>query len=361
MSTLEDTFKQYFKARHALAFGKGRTGLYAILKSLGIGPGDEVVIQAFNCVPVANAVQYFGARPAYCDVAPGTLGMDAQKLRLTEKTKAVIVLHPYGAPAEIEKIRTAIGESKVALIEDCAHAIGSRLDGNLLGTFADASFFSFNWQKPIPAGGGGIVITDREDLAARLKEFQQTLTRTTSAEESALRRLQKKYKSITDYWEFLKESVYLEQFHPVSEIELLGKQPLDYFKAINPAAAEEIESVMQKIESAISHRKRIAEIYCRHFAATSPAGSDPVYLAFPVFVKNKWEVMKEAEANRLEIWDWFATPVDPMHERFDRVGYRPGECPEAERAANSVVLLPTHQRINPSTANKTAELVKLFL
>ena len=138
-------------------FFKGRVALYAILKSMGITTGDEIILPGFTCVVVANAILYLGARPVYVDIDPSTYNIDAEKIgeKITDKTKAIIAQHTFGIPADMNKITAIAKENSLYVIEDSCHAVGSRYMGREVGTFGDAAFFSSQWSKPLTTGLGG--------------------------------------------------------------------------------------------------------------------------------------------------------------------------------------------------------------
>ena len=124
-------------------FFKGRVALYAILKSIGIGQGDEVILPGFTCVVVPNAITYLGAKPVYIDIASVTFNIDPSKIeeKITEKTRAIIAQHTFGIPAEMDIIMEMAKKYNLYVIEDSCHAIGSKYKGKEIGTFGDASFF----------------------------------------------------------------------------------------------------------------------------------------------------------------------------------------------------------------------------
>ena len=126
-------------------FWKGRVGLYAILKALDIGPGDEVILPAFTCVVVANAVIYRGATPVYAEIDPKTYNIDPARIeeRITEKTKVILAQNTFGLSADLDAIFDVAQAHDLFVIEDCAHGFGGTYKGRLNGTVADAAFFSW--------------------------------------------------------------------------------------------------------------------------------------------------------------------------------------------------------------------------
>src|SRR6266498_3212509 len=144
-------------------FFRGRVALYAILKALGVGTCDEVAIQAFTCVAVPEAIIAAGARPVFIDIEHNGFNMSPADLvrKITPKTRAIVVQHTYGIPASMDPIIQCAGEHGIPIIEDCCHSFVSAYNGNTIGNFGVASFYSFEWGKPIVIGiGGSAVIND---------------------------------------------------------------------------------------------------------------------------------------------------------------------------------------------------------
>ncbi len=140
----EDAFAGWLGVHSAFAFWKGRVAMYAILKALGVGEGDEVVLPGYTCVMDVNPIKYLGARPVYVDIEPVTYNMDVGLLaeRVTESTKVIVAQHTYGYPCPMDGIMAVAAPHGVPVIEDCCLALGSRYKGRLCGTFGPASYWS---------------------------------------------------------------------------------------------------------------------------------------------------------------------------------------------------------------------------
>ena len=162
----EKAFSIRHQVKHALATTSCTTGLHLILASLGIGPGDEVILPAFTWVATANVIIYCGAKPVFADVdrLTNNISPDEVARRLTKRTKAVIVVHLFGLCADVDAIR-AILPKRVKLIEDAACAAGASYKGKPAGTLGDAAAFSFHPRKSITTGEGGMVTTNDDELA----------------------------------------------------------------------------------------------------------------------------------------------------------------------------------------------------
>ncbi len=169
-------------------FWKGRVALYGILKALGIGPGDDVVVPGFTCMVVPQAVRFAGARPIYIDICEETFNLDVNQLRsvLTPNTKAIIVQHTFGLAADVEAIKSIAVPRGIKIIEDCAHSMGTLYHGAWLGTLGDAAYFSTQWTKPITTGLGGIAVTRDPEIAKGLAAFEQETISPSFREKCAL-------------------------------------------------------------------------------------------------------------------------------------------------------------------------------
>lgn len=169
---LEQAFAQYTGAADAIAVANGTAALHLMCAAAGLGPGDEVIVPSLTFVATVNAIAYTGARPKFADIrgldAPW-LSTDACEAMIGPRTRAIFAMAYGGYPGEIERLAALAADRGLLLLEDAAHAAGSRLDGRHLGTFGNAGGFSLFSNKNLAVGEGGLVITDDADLAARMR------------------------------------------------------------------------------------------------------------------------------------------------------------------------------------------------
>jgi dTDP-4-amino-4,6-dideoxygalactose transaminase len=167
----EAAFASYTEARHAIATSSCTTGLHLILHAAGIGPGDEVLVPAMTFPATASAVLHAGARPVLVDVLPEQLTIDpaAVAAAIGPRTRAIVAVHLAGWPAEMDALRALAAERGLVLIEDAAHAIGTRYRGRSAGTLGDAASFSFYANKNLTTCEGGMVTTARDDWARTIR------------------------------------------------------------------------------------------------------------------------------------------------------------------------------------------------
>lgn len=172
MKAFEEEFAGYCGAKHGVGVANGTEALFLALKALSVGPGDEVIVPANTFIATAAAVAHAGATPVFVDVDPETYCLDAARVSsaVTPKTKAIMPVHLYGHPAEMDAIMSIAKSSGLKVIEDCAQAHGTHYKGRQVGSIGDASGFSFYPSKTLGAyGDAGMVLTNSDETAAQLR------------------------------------------------------------------------------------------------------------------------------------------------------------------------------------------------
>lgn len=175
VDAFEKEYAGYFGRKFAIGVGNGTDAITLILLALGIGEGDEVITTSLSAFPTAEAILRAGAKPVYVDIDPETFNIDSQKITeaITAKTKAVLPVHLYGLAANLGEIIKIAEAYKLHLVEDCAQAHGATYNGKFVGTFGVAGAFSFFPSKNLGAmGDGGMVITDEEAIAKKIKSLR---------------------------------------------------------------------------------------------------------------------------------------------------------------------------------------------
>lgn len=175
VTKFEKQFEHMHQGMKALAVSNGTVALHLALATLGIGTGDEVIVPDLTFAATINAVLYCNATPVLCDIDPASFCIDLQKAKklIGPKTKAIIPVHLYGQPCAMDEVKHLASEFGLLIIEDCAEALGSSWNDKLVGTFGDASTFSFFGNKTISTGEGGMVLysdPEKYSLARRLRD-----------------------------------------------------------------------------------------------------------------------------------------------------------------------------------------------
>jgi dTDP-4-amino-4,6-dideoxygalactose transaminase len=374
----QNRFAEFFGAERAFAFWKGRVALYAILKALGIGPGDEIILPGYTCVMNVNPIKYLGAKPVYVDIEPVTYNIDVNLLRdkISPRTKVIIAQHTYGYPCDMDTIMKIADENGIIVIEDCCLALGSKYKGQLVGTFGKAAYFSSQWNKPYTTGLGGMVITSDSELAAKIQSLCESEMCLPSSREVFMLWIQLLiyrlliYPRTTAFAQNLFR--YLTKIGVVVGSSSTGEfQPImakDFFKSVSNVQARSGLEQLEVIDGNIRHRKEMAHLYdslLEHNGwpvhRTDSAVAEPVLVRYPIRINRKSEALEEAADLGIELGSWFESPLHPIETPLDVYDYEFGSCPRAEKAAREIVNLPLHPRVNKSTARKTVELMTGFI
>ncbi len=161
----ENLIKQKLGLQYALAVNSATSGLHLALLSQGIGSGDEVLVPSFTWVATANVVELCGAKPIFVDIDPQTLNTSIDYIlsQITPKTKAIIIVHLFGKPFDINELKSKLNRD-ISIIEDAACALGASVNDNYCGTMGSVGVFSFHPRKSITTGEGGMIVTDSENL-----------------------------------------------------------------------------------------------------------------------------------------------------------------------------------------------------
>jgi len=357
----EQMLKEYFGTPYAFTFWKGRVALFAILEAINIGSGDEVILPGFTCVVVPNVIKYLGARPVYVDIDPKTYNIDVSKIeeKITQKTKAIIAQNTFGLPPDLDKILDIANRYGLYVIEDCAHGLGGRYKGRINGTIADAAFFSTQWSKPFSTGLGGIAITNNVEIGQKIEKNLKKYVEPSLREKIILKILLLSYDYLMRpfiYWTALRSYRFLSNNGLVigsSSADELERpiKPEGFEKRLSNIQAYAAIEALKKINKNIGHRKEVARQYSALLAELGisnpfiPQDIEHSFLRYPLLVNDKRAVLKLAQDKRIEIGDWFVSPLHPIKEGLSKWDYRQGMCPIAEYVSKHLINLPTHQGI----------------
>jgi perosamine synthetase len=377
MGPYEERFAALFGPEYqAFSFWKGRVALYALLKALDLGEKDEVILPGYTCVVVPNAIRFAGAKPVFADIASGQYNLDplhAEQL-VSRQTRALIVQHTYGIPANMGPLRVLAEKSKLHLIEDCAHVlVGSRYQGKLLGSFGRAAFFSSQWSKPYTTGLGGMVVTRDKELAKKLRTIQAMFRNPPVEKRLQLQIQYSLYHHLFRpnlYWFSQKSLNALSRFGlfvgSSNSTELTGEEPADIRWRMSDFQKRTGLAEVGKLQENSNHRRLIAKYYTSslrqhgwsldgHFDSES---ENVRLLRFPVQVTSKASLMAKSRRAHIEIGNWFNTPLHPIAlSEHSMINYRLGCCPNAETTATKTINLPLHERVTQADAEKIVGFV----
>ncbi|KKU88678.1 MAG: DegT/DnrJ/EryC1/StrS aminotransferase [Candidatus Gottesmanbacteria bacterium GW2011_GWA2_47_9] len=361
----EQWFESYLPDSTAVSFNSGRSALLAILKAFNIGEGDEVLVQAFTCVAVPNSVLWAQATPVYADI-DATLNIDPIDVekKITNRTKAIIVQHTFGIPADMDALVALAKKHNILLIEDCAHSLGATYKGKKVGTFGDAAFFSFGRDKVVSSVFGGMAVmrAKSKEQRAKLKIYQNMLP----------------YPS--NYWIFqqllhpIAFSVILLLYDvivgkvllivlqklrllsfPVYPEEREGRRPSDFPAKFPNGFAVLLLKQLTKLDRYNNNRRSVAKYYQSLLKKNkdikqAKIEDGAIFLRYPIFVENPGTALHKAKRQAVLLGNWYHHTIDPKGVNYGKVGYTVGSCPSAEDAARHVINLPT--RIHEHSARR---------
>jgi perosamine synthetase len=174
IAEFETKFAEYCGVSHGISCSSGTAALHLAIEALGIGKGDEVIVPTFTMAASSNAVIYAGAKPVFVDSELETWNMDPDKIeeKITERTKAIMVVHTYGHPVDMDRIRLIANRYDLKIIEDAAEAHGAEYKGRKAGSLGDIACFSFYANKIITTGEGGMIVTNNKEWAERARSLK---------------------------------------------------------------------------------------------------------------------------------------------------------------------------------------------
>lgn len=372
----------------------GRTALFTILKAAGIGRDgqgehatDEVAIQAYTCVAVPEPILWVGAKPLYIDCENDlTMSVDDLRKKITPRTKAVVIQHTFGQPARVAELIAFAREKKMLVIEDCAHALGSDISGQAVGSFGDAAFFSFGRDKSISSvfGGAIAVPVTSADFISRISQIVDAYpqpSRLWVAQQLMHPLVLATAKATYNFFGFGKILLEIAKrlgliSKAVQTTELSGGKPTFAFHQFSPALALLAQQQLKKLDRFTAHRRTCATEYANALRDISVFGSDSFssgrqisapeivlghsYLRYTITAANTdvlKKYIKKAKAAGIQLGDWYTTPVAPHGVQYEKIGYVPGSCPNAERLSQTTCNLPTHIGITRDMIEKIVSKV----
>jgi perosamine synthetase len=174
LEEFEHAMAQYIGVPHAIGVSSGTAGLHLCIRALDIGEGDEVIVPSFTFIAAANAIRYERATPVFVDIEPDTLNLDPARIKaaITPRTRAILAVHTFGIPANMQVILEIARRHNLLVIEDACEAIGAEYRGRRVGSFGDVAVFAFYPNKQITTGEGGVIVTSQPVLAQRMRALR---------------------------------------------------------------------------------------------------------------------------------------------------------------------------------------------
>jgi perosamine synthetase len=324
VAEFEEVLAAWVGAKFAVAFSSGTAALHGAAFAAGLKPGDEAITSPLTFAATANCVLYQGARPVFADVSPDTLNLDPDRLaeQITPNTRAVLPVDYAGHPADLDPILALAEQHGLTVIEDACHALGAEYHGRRSGSIAHMSVFSFHPVKHLATGEGGMVTTDRADLAESLRRFRNHGISSDARQRQA-----------SGQWHY--------------EMVALGFN----YRLTDIACALGV-SQMKNLEANLARRREIADRYTYAFrelpSLVTPSvrtGINPAWHLYPVRVNaaklntDRAHIFRALRAENIGV-NVHYIPVH-LHPYYrERFGYQGGEYPVAEAAYEQLISLP---------------------
>jgi len=342
-------------ARHAVAFGYARHALISILVAAGLRPGDEVVLSPLTCKVVPLALLSLDLKPVYADISAETLNLDPSRVAdaITPATRAVLFQHTYGNPAGVASIARCASANGLLLVEDCAQCMPTLSDGYTPGRSGHAAIFSNNLLKPLPAGSGGVAVTDDAALTDRIRALRDRSPERSNTGNAMLRVESWLHRYLLRSWLYWPLFEMSRRFASTYRAQPTAREISDEItrKEVRVSAFQVREGAhwLARVDDLAAHRRACCDDYVaslRELAAIEMPCRDvalPLYY-FPVLVRGKDDLLRAARRRCIELVPWpIRTPIYPVEDerRLLAYGYRPGSCAIAETVAHRLVGLPT--------------------
>ena len=326
--------KKKFNAKYAVATNSGTSSLRCSLAALNVSAGDEVISTPYTWLATNTAILEQGAKPVFADINYDDLNISAEEIekKITKKTKAIIGVHYAGNSIDLEKINKISKFYKIPIIEDCAHAMGSRYMGNPIGSSGNICCFSFQCVKIVTCGDGGAILCNSkktyEDLQSKI------------------------------WYGFNKEKKKINFLNPVAE----DTNGLGFKMNMNDIVATFACVAMEELDKSLKKRKLIGELYRRELKNLSSINLinykkeiSPNYQIFPIYVKKRSKFAKYMWDNNIQV-----NINNRRNDAYSIFGGIDKKLLNLNKVDKEVILLPIHLGLNDNDIYKIIELTKKF-
>ncbi len=363
-------FEKRFHNSHLYTFNYARSGMYILFKSLNLTSIDEVIVQGFTCIAAVNPIICSGAKIIYCDIDEDTCNLDISDLKnkITANTKVIMFQHTFGNSTGIAQVKELCIERNILLIEDCTNTIFGKSGNAYIGSFGDASIFSFGRDKAVSGVDGGLILLNNKSLIQDFETLYADLPYPTVG--WLIKELF--YPLI---WALIKATytiglgklihIVATKLHLItkatSDLEKSGFMSSDMPRLLPNALACLAYTQLQDINTINEHRAKINDFYKHELAGVQSVvyEAENILLRYPLFVKNKAESLKFLRKNNLQHFgDWYDKPITPINVEFAKIGYTLGSCKTSEDVCTRIINLPNHINISLTDAKLIVGYIK---
>lgn len=335
VTQFEESMKKYLNVKHVITNANGTDALVIALKAIKIQPGDEVITTSFSFFATAEAIANVGGVPVFVDIDDKTLNIDPNKIeeKITSKTKAILPVHIFGYPANMDKIMEIAKKHNLKVIEDACQAIGASFEQQKCGTIGDIGCFSFYPTKNLGCcGDGGMIVTNDDELAIIIKALKSH-----GAGENGLKACEYLNNETFSLEEQIGGS---ELYDPYKYFNYL----IGYNSRLDSVQAGILDIKLKHLEKYNSNRRSIAQKYLNAFKDISDINmleynENCCYHQFPIFVQNKDELIEFLTANNVGTANFYPVPLH-LQKAFNKLGYQNGDLEICENICRRVICLP---------------------
>lgn len=327
VAQFEKDFARFVGAEHCVGFNSGTSALHVAMLLLGVGPGDEVITTPFTFVATSWAISYVGAKPVYVDIDEATFNLDPKltESAITPRTKAILPVHLYGHPFDMDAILAVCRKHKLPLVEDAAQAHGAKYKGKIVGTAGAISCFSFYPGKNLGAcGEGGALVTNNDAFDRRARALREHGS------------------SVRYYHDEIGYNYRMEGFQGAT----LGVK-------------------LKHLAKWTAERRRVAHRYHELLSDTplqvprEAAWAESAYHLYVVRHPRRDELKKHLEANGVGCALHYPLPLH-LQKCYASLGHKPGDFPVAEKAARECLSLPIFPELTDQQIQRVAEVIRSF-
>lgn len=324
----EKLMAEYAGVKHALAVSSGTSGLHLIVRAMGLGPGDEVLVPSFTFAASVNAILYEGATPVFVDIDDEVFNMDLADLekKITPRTKAIMAVDVFGHPENWDGLNDISKRYNIPVIDDCCEALGSQYKGQMIGQFGIAGCFAFYPNKQMTTGEGGIIVTNDDEMARLCRSMRNQGRGEMGA------------------W--------------------LEHERLGYNYRLDELSAALGVTQLKRLETFVAKREKVAQMYNTRLQGLSwvrpPVVREGVRMSWFVYVPMLAEgldrdpVMREMEAMGVPARGYFSpVHLQPYIRRM--LHTKPGSLPVTEAIAQRTIALPFHNHLTEAEVDQVVE------
>ena len=374
LSRAAETLAVRFPRNFVTLASSGRQALYDLLKSFGVGRGDEVIIQAFTCIAVPEPILWLHAKPVYADIADGSYSIDPEQVRekITPNTKAIILQHTFGIPGPIEEILALAKEHNIVVIEDCAHALGATYQEKPLGTFGDGAILSFGRDKCVSSVFGGATLVKDKTRLHVLQAMQQArkLPPKPWVAQQLFHPVFFSFILPLYFWHGVGKMllVLAQKLNLISKAvapeERATSRPSHFWYSYSPALALLLIEQLKRLDADTLRRKEIVQRYQAEITSLSAKEKTytegACYLRFPIRTPHAKQILLDARAHGMLLGDWYDAPLVPGASNMQAFGYVQGSCPRAEAVAKEIINLPTYSALSDNQVTKIIDFMNSY-